>query len=191
MVCGVVIFETLFGCHDILILGYYVLFVWLCLDNTSPIKVWQRHDMTIAVDWDVKHQFNQTNKDTESLKVLNFTILVPGPPANVWFPLITFTEATIFWELPMERNGIITGYMVTYKLKNGIEPYQNSSVLTNDTTSYTVENLQREAYYTFGVTAKTRFGWGETASVDVYTMENRSKDLIYYCNQCYNMSIIC
>ena len=51
-----------------------------------------------------------------------------------------------------------------------------------------VENLQRQAYYAFGVTAKTRFGWGETASVDVYTMENRSKDLIHYCNQCYNVN---
>ena len=36
-------------CHDILMLG------------KSPIK-WRQHpDMTIAVDWDVKHQFKQTN----------------------------------------------------------------------------------------------------------------------------------
>ena len=34
----VVIFEVLFGCHDILILG------------KSPIK-WRRHDVTIAVYW--------------------------------------------------------------------------------------------------------------------------------------------
>ena len=27
----------------------------------SPIKWRQRPDMTIAVDWDVKHQFKQTN----------------------------------------------------------------------------------------------------------------------------------
>ena len=46
----VVIFEALFGCHDILILG------------KSPIK-WKQHPgMTIAVDWDVKHQFKQTKK---------------------------------------------------------------------------------------------------------------------------------
>ena len=30
----------------------------------SPIKWRQRSDMTIAVDWDVKHQFKQTNKQT-------------------------------------------------------------------------------------------------------------------------------
>ena len=41
--------ETHFECHDILMLG------------KSSIKWRQRPDMTIAVDWDVKHQFKQTN----------------------------------------------------------------------------------------------------------------------------------
>ena len=46
----VVIFEALVGYHDILILG------------KSPIK-WRQHpDMTLAVGWDVKHKFKQTNK---------------------------------------------------------------------------------------------------------------------------------
>ena len=44
----VVIFQALVGCHDILILG------------KSPIKWRQRPDMTLAVDWDVKHQLKQT-----------------------------------------------------------------------------------------------------------------------------------
>ena len=42
--------EALVGCHDILILG------------KSPIKWRQRPDMTLAVDWDVKHQLKQTKK---------------------------------------------------------------------------------------------------------------------------------
>ena len=43
-------FQALVGCHDILILG------------KNPIKWRQRPDMTLAVDWDVKHQFKQINK---------------------------------------------------------------------------------------------------------------------------------
>ena len=43
------IFQALVGCHDILILG------------KSPIKWRLRPDMTLAVDWDVKHLFKQTN----------------------------------------------------------------------------------------------------------------------------------
>ena len=45
-----VIFQTRFGCHDVLILG------------RSPMNWRQRSDMTIAVDQDVKHQFRQTNE---------------------------------------------------------------------------------------------------------------------------------
>ena len=44
------IFQAFAGCPDILILG------------KSPIKLKQRPDMTLSVDWDVKHQFKQTNK---------------------------------------------------------------------------------------------------------------------------------
>ena len=43
-------YEAHFECHDILMLG------------KSPIKWRQCPDMTIAVDWDVKHQFKQTDK---------------------------------------------------------------------------------------------------------------------------------
>ena len=39
-----------FECHDILMLG------------KSPIKWKQRPDMTIAVDWGVKHQFKQSSR---------------------------------------------------------------------------------------------------------------------------------
>ena len=51
-----VIFQALVGCHDILIL------------DRSPIKWRQRPDKTLAVDWDVKYQFKQTNKQTNKIK---------------------------------------------------------------------------------------------------------------------------
>ena len=54
-----VIFVALVGCHDILILG------------KSP-REWRQHpDMTIAVDWDVKHQFKLTKKVAEVLMLEN------------------------------------------------------------------------------------------------------------------------
>ena len=46
--CWMVIIQALVGSHDILILG------------KSPIEWRQGPDMTLAVDWDVKHQFRQT-----------------------------------------------------------------------------------------------------------------------------------
>ena len=55
----VIFYEAHFECHDILMLG------------KSPIKWWQCFDKTIAVDWDVKHQFKQTNKSGSSYHGLN------------------------------------------------------------------------------------------------------------------------
>ena len=102
-------------------------------------------------------------------------ISVPGPPVIIWFPEVSYTLAEIVWEPPVEPNGVINGYMVSFKLRGSQEPYVNSSVLSSDTLTYTVGNLQREAYYEFRVKAKTRLGWGESASVEVYTMVNRSE----------------
>ena len=48
---GGYIYEAYFECHVILILGK-------CLIKAGR----HRPDMTIAVDWDVKHHFKQTNK---------------------------------------------------------------------------------------------------------------------------------
>ena len=45
----------------------------------KPLKWRQRPDMTIAVDWDVKHKFKQTNSfreiknDMKYLMILNFS----------------------------------------------------------------------------------------------------------------------
>ena len=50
VVIWVVIFHAHFACRDILMLG-----------KSMPIK-WRQHPyVTIAVYWDVKHQFKQTN----------------------------------------------------------------------------------------------------------------------------------
>ena len=51
-------FEALFGCHDVLILG------------KSPIKLRHRPDMTMAVDFDVKH------RHSVNLKCLYFTAVM-------------------------------------------------------------------------------------------------------------------
>ena len=66
----VVIFEELAGCHNI----------------KSPIKCRQRPDMTIAVDWDVKHQFKQTKK-----KLLNSTLQNLLRDKLSWTNQITWT----------------------------------------------------------------------------------------------------
>ena len=43
-----IFYEAYFECHGIIMLG------------KSPMKLGQRPDVAIAVNWDVKHQFKQT-----------------------------------------------------------------------------------------------------------------------------------
>ena len=54
-----VIFDALFGCHDILILG------------KIPTKCRQCPDMTIAVDWEVRHQSKQTKSNFKPIMGLS------------------------------------------------------------------------------------------------------------------------
>ena len=66
MVClGGYIYKAHFVCHEILMLG------------KSPIKWKQSPDITIAVDWDVKHQFKHTKpwKEKAVYVTVSHTIL--------------------------------------------------------------------------------------------------------------------
>ncbi|XP_021344354.1 protein sidekick-1-like, partial [Mizuhopecten yessoensis] len=96
----------------------------------------------------------------------------PGPPVIVWFPQVTYTTAKVLWSPPLEPNGIVSGYMVSFRIKN-LNIITNSSELPSTQFEYTVATLQRETYYLFSVTARTHLGWGTPAEVLVYTMINR------------------
>ena len=97
---------------------------------------------------------------------------VPGPPIIIYFPNVTYTSAVVVWNSPSEPNGIITGYKVSFRKQDQTTPDQESELGPN-VFEYMVNTLERETYYIFSVTAKTRLGWGETASVPVLTMINR------------------
>ncbi|OWF40124.1 protein sidekick-like [Mizuhopecten yessoensis] len=97
----------------------------------------------------------------------------PGPPVIVWFPQVTYTTAKVLWSPPLEPNGIVSGYMVSFRIKN-LNIITNSSELPSTQFEYTVATLQRETYYLFSVTARTHLGWGTPAEVLVYTMINRT-----------------
>ena len=47
--------------------------------------------------------------------------------------------------------------------------------LSADRRQFEVFNLERNTYYMFAVTARTRLGWGQSAELEVYTIINRSE----------------
>ncbi|XP_071105902.1 protein sidekick-2-like isoform X1 [Haliotis cracherodii] len=97
----------------------------------------------------------------------------PGPPIIIYFPDVTYSSAKIVWSPPSEPNGIITQYKIAYSIQGSSN--QSSIELPSGDLENTVFGLIRETYYVFSVTAKTRLGWGETANVTVYTMNDRSR----------------
>ncbi|KAM7347896.1 sidekick cell adhesion molecule isoform 8-T8 [Cochliomyia hominivorax] len=98
----------------------------------------------------------------------------PGAPSNVSFPDVSFSTARIIWDVPEDPNGEILAYQVTYSL-NGSSNLNYSREFSPSDRTFRATQLLAERYYTFSVTAQTRLGWGKTASVLVYTTNNRER----------------
>ncbi|XP_044572932.1 protein sidekick isoform X8 [Drosophila ananassae] len=98
----------------------------------------------------------------------------PGVPSNVSFPDVTLTMARIIWDDPIDPNGEIQAYQVTYTL-NGSANLNYSREFPPSDRTFRATQLLPEKYYSFSVTAKTRLGWGKTATALVYTTNNRER----------------
>ncbi|ODM95509.1 Protein sidekick [Orchesella cincta] len=97
---------------------------------------------------------------------------VPGPPSNISFPDVSTTMARMIWDAPADPNGVILAYKITY----APDGYSNPSFAMEfppETRTFRATDLEREKYYWFSITAKTRLGWGETAKLLVFTTNNR------------------
>ena len=86
-----VIFEELFGCHEVLILG------------RSPIKWRQHSDLTIAVDWDVKRHFKQTIKNKTAYTMKSLSTCTFRKLGMILITVIMFLAA-IFGGIPTVAN---------------------------------------------------------------------------------------
>ncbi|XP_078691032.1 protein sidekick-2-like isoform X2 [Branchiostoma floridae x Branchiostoma belcheri] len=124
--------------------------------------------------------------DPQTIKTLDD---VPGAPGNIMFPSVTFTagnaaSVTVRWDAPQEPNGVIEEYRVEYGLADSSQNrrrrqvnYREQTVGANNR-SLTVTNLVRDRTYNFRITAKTRHGWGDPETVQVYTTNRRNRPSI-------------
>ena len=103
-------------------------------------------------------------------------VTVPGPPSSVYFPEVTWTTVRIVWSPPLEPNGVIRFYRVSYR-QSGEPP---SNAIVDDQIPASVGEkyllgLLQDRVYVFTVTASTSLGWGEPAEEKVRTVVNRRK----------------
>ena len=74
------------------------------------------------------------------------------------------TSVTVSWTPPVEKNGILTNYTITWQA--GAYMSSNSVVVDSNSSSYVVAGLQTCVLYNFSVAASTSIGGGEPASID-------------------------
>ncbi|CAK9254378.1 unnamed protein product [Sphagnum jensenii] len=79
---------------------------------------------------------------------------VPGPPSNVTFPDVTHTTARIQWDIPLEPNGQILAYRISYKMSDEDFKRAISREFTSTDRTHRFLDLRPETYYIFEVTAK-------------------------------------
>ena len=76
----------------------------------------------------------------------------------------------------MEPNGVISSYRVSYREKSAPPSYAIvDDKLGPARRQFEVNDLTVMTSYVFSVTARTHLGWGTVATVEVYTIVNRSE----------------
>ncbi|XP_063076857.1 protein sidekick-2-like [Engraulis encrasicolus] len=169
-----------------LILGYKV--VYKEKDSDSALSFW-------TVEGNTSHSVQLTSLGKYVLyeiQVLAFTRIgdgmpssppilertlddVPGPPVGILFPEVRTTSVRLIWQSPLQPNGIILAYQITYRLNSSNSNAATVDVLNPSSRQYTATGLRPESVYVFRITAQTRKGWGEAAEALVVTTEKRAR----------------
>uniref|UniRef100_A0A671SPN1 Protein sidekick-1-like n=1 Tax=Sinocyclocheilus anshuiensis TaxID=1608454 RepID=A0A671SPN1_9TELE len=88
---------------------------------------------------------------------------IPGPVGRLSFTEILDTSLRVSWEEPVDKNGIITGYLVSWEVQ-GKNQSRVARTLTNSTLDYKVTGLTSLTTYTLEVAAMTEAGVGTLTS---------------------------
>ncbi|XP_059414542.1 protein sidekick-1-like isoform X5 [Carassius carassius] len=88
---------------------------------------------------------------------------IPGPVGRLSFTEILDTSLRVSWEEPVNKNGIISGYLVSWEVQ-GKNQSRVASTLTNTTLDYKVTGLTSLTTYTLEVAAMTEAGVGTVTS---------------------------
>ena len=103
--------------------------------------------------------------------------IVPSPPVNVRATAIDNTTLSVFWDLPLNPNGIIVDYKVEY-MTTTLNTSANSSDVKSVTTTknqVTLTDLTYLSMYIITVVARTSVGEGNSSSEVFTLMFNESK----------------
>ncbi|KAH9515062.1 Protein sidekick-2 [Bulinus truncatus] len=91
---------------------------------------------------------------------------LPGPVSDLKIENVMDKSLKIYWQPPLELNGILTGYRIQYKVKTSTEPY---TVIERspETLSHPLNDLLYETPYIISVQAKTSRGAGPARQTEI------------------------
>ncbi|XP_078730984.1 neuronal cell adhesion molecule-like isoform X2 [Lampetra fluviatilis] len=98
---------------------------------------------------------------------------VPGKVVGLQVSQTTLNSVTLEWKPPAERNGILTGYTLTYEYINSttqeLGPSKTENIPAN-VTSWQVTELEPQSKYKFHVVAQTNAGSGIVITEEAHTV---------------------
>ncbi|KAM6925450.1 neural cell adhesion molecule L1.1 [Xenentodon cancila] len=86
----------------------------------------------------------------------------PGPPASLVFESPTESSVMLYWTPPLEKNGILLGYMVQYQqeVESQDSHLQMQMISDSKVNQILLDQLDPSSYYIFKVLARTAAGEG-------------------------------
>ena len=104
--------------------------------------------------------------------IMTMPIMVPTPFSSHSVPsaapefnitAVTATSITITWQPlpPCEQNGVITSYIIAYRMEGGMDMSFSEVVVDDTRLMHVVESLTPYTNYTIKMAASTSVGWGE------------------------------
>uniref|UniRef100_S4RDQ0 Neuronal cell adhesion molecule n=1 Tax=Petromyzon marinus TaxID=7757 RepID=S4RDQ0_PETMA len=106
---------------------------------------------------------------------------VPGKVVGLQVTQATLNSVTLEWKPPAERNGILTGYTLTYEYINSttqeLGPSKTESIPAN-VTSWRVTDLEPQSKYKFYLGAQTNAGSGILITEEAQTVMDKLGSLV-------------
>jgi len=106
--------------------------------------------------------------------ILALLFIAPSAPIDISFTKIYETSVIVMWKKPINENGAITEYNLTYSFLKGISPFSQSVIIRATSTDENLEHKLTGMYafvkYKVEISAKT-VEYGNTISKDVITLE--------------------
>uniref|UniRef100_A0A673A371 Neural cell adhesion molecule L1 n=1 Tax=Sphaeramia orbicularis TaxID=375764 RepID=A0A673A371_9TELE len=179
-----------------LLLGYKVKLIttiqqltlcWFLVTEVPGLRLFSQYELSVTV-------FNSKGEGPRSkVHPFNTPEGAPGPPASLTFESPTDKSLILYWTPPIERNGILLGYIVQYQeeVDNIGGEVQMQFISDPSVTHLELKPLDPSSYYIFNVMARTAAGDGPPITRRGFHFFERPSHFLSFFNIFMNLMYFC